>query len=307
MTKKQSLYEILEVPPNATETEIRTAHGKLLQTLEDQRPDLSPDDYNLRLRLLKVAHSTLCSPNLRDAYDAHLLSSDAPAKPDGALLIPLPAAGKSAAEIRVDAMMMRADALALRADAMGLKADVLGLPNLHDSSPIEAVMSRWMGIFKKVLLTLGTLVALGMVLKIIMLFTLGHPEENSNVRKLAEDKVYLQEYYQTHGVRPASRAEAELMDAERRKKEDARRTQAQLEEEKQKSSRAEREFEEDAQRRGQQVSAELQYAQEQARQAQLLEEREKKQEERAKAEAERRRIAAEQAKWRSILRTPNDD
>lgn len=308
MSKKQSLYEILAVSPNAHEVEIRAAHEKMIQALEAQRPSLSHEDYTLRLRVLKVALSTLSAPNLRAAYDAHL-SVSAPAAPGSALQVMAAPADKGVSDIRADAMLMRAEALALRADALGLKADVLAGHGPDATAPVKAALSHLGKGFKTVLLTLGTLAALSMVLKIIFMFTAsGSPDQVGGVRnQAAEDKVFLQDYYQTHGVRPANRAEAALMDAERRKTEEARRAQSQQEDEKKKAAQVERDFEEDAHRRGEQVAAELRFEAEKARQAQAQEDRQKAEEERRKAEAERRRIDAEQAKWQRILNTPSPD
>lgn len=308
MNKKKSLYEILEVPQNAGYPEIQASHARLLEALEARQSVLSRDDYTMQLRLLKVAYSTLSTPMSRDAYDAHLTTRTEPVKPNTALQItPTPSASLSAAALRADAMLMRAEAMALRADALGLKADVVGGFTPGEASPSESgTVQRLRSSLRTVLLTLGTLVALGMVFKVVFL-SMGsrQPEEMSNARSQAEDKVYLQEYFQTYGVRPASRAEAQLMDAERRKKEETRRAQSQVEEERTKAARAAEKFEEESRKRGEQVTIELQYAEEKARRARQEEERQKNEERRRQAEAERERLEVEQAKWRRILDRPS--
>lgn len=58
MTNKKSLYQILEVPTDATYPEICASHERLLQSLERQQSLLSREDYSL----LKVAYSTLSTP-----------------------------------------------------------------------------------------------------------------------------------------------------------------------------------------------------------------------------------------------------
>jgi hypothetical protein len=205
-------------------------------------------------------------------------------------------------------MLMRADAMSLRADAMGIRADsLLGEPRAGSGLAASPIWSRLRSASKTALLTLGTLAAIGMVVKIVFLFTLSHPADDAGARQLASEKVYLQEYFQTWGVRPANRAEADALDAERRAGEDSSRAQRQKEEEKIRMAQKEREFEEESRRRGAQVSAELQFAEEKARLAQVQEDRQLEQARHAKEDAERRRIEAEQAKWRRILETPSNN
>lgn len=305
MSNKKTLYEILEVPADATHTEIRASHERLLQSLESRQSALSREDYTTQLRLLKVAYSTLSTPTSRGSYDAQLTARNDAAKPSSALLVTPPAASGSASVMRADALMMRAEAIALRADALGLKADLLsGLPQVDGGTTRNPVVSRLLSYLKTALFTLGTLAAIGMVFKVVLLLMVSRqPDAPVGGQSQTDDKVFLQEYYQTYGVRPASRTEAQLMDAERRKNEDARRAQQQLDDKAEKAARAERAFEEAARRRGEQVSRELQYAEESARQAQLQEAREKEYEIRRKEEAERERIENLQQKWKDDLRS----
>lgn len=305
MKNKKSLYEILEVPPDATYPQIRVAHERLVDSLESQHSALSREDYTLQLRLLKVAYSTLSTPSSRDAYDAHLCVRNEPAKPSAALLVTTPNAVDNAALLRADALMMRAEAMALRADALGLKADLYtgGTENFGSAKGGQAV-SRVFSSLKTMLFTLGTLAAIGMVIKVVLLLVMARqPDGAVDVSSSASDKVFLQEYYQTHGERAASRAEAALMDAERRKSEAATRTQKLNEMDKKTASQSERDFEIEARKRGEQVAIELQYAQDRAQQAQLREDRQKEEEKRMAAETERRRIESEQAKWKNTLRS----
>lgn len=305
MKNKKSLYEILEVPRNATYPEIRAAHERLLKLLESQPSALAPDDYTLQLRLLRVAYSTLSSPSSRDAYDAHLCVRNEPAKPSSALLVTTPDAVDKSAVMRADALMMRAEAMSLRADALGLKADLLsGSTASHAGAQGVPLASRVFSSLKTVLFTLGTLAAIGMVIKVVLLLVMARqPDGAVGASSSASDKVFLQEYYQTHGVRAASRTEAALMDAERRKSEDAARAQKLGELEKKAAEQSERNFEIEARKRGEQVAIELQYAQDRARQAQAWEDRQKEDEKRMAAETERRRIEVEQAKWRYTQRS----
>ena len=308
MTKKKSLYEILELPQDAPYAAVHAAHERLLQALESQQPTLSREDYQLRLRLLKVAYNTLATPMSRDAYDAHLSLRNEAITPGSALQVAPANVSTSAAAFRADAMLARAEAMALRADALGLKADIVsGYPGAGFGASGPGTTQRLLSSFKRWLLILGTLAAVGMIYKVVFLFVAsGPPVEASGERSQVGDKVFLQDYYQTHGIRAASRAEAELLDAERRKVEEAQRAQRILKENQANAAQAEQKFEEESRRRGEQASVELQYAEQKARLAQQQEERQKEEEQRMKAEAERRRIEAEQAKWRRALETPSN-
>lgn len=307
MTKKKSLYEILELPRDAPYSDVHAAHERLLRSLESQQPSLSREDYQLQLRLLRVAYNTLSAPTSRDAYDAQLSLRDEATQPGSALQVASANVSTSAAAFRADALLARAEAMALRADALGLKADIVsGYPaGLGASAP--GTTQRLLSSFKRLLLILGTLAAVGMIYKVVFLFVVGgQAAPSGDDRSPTADKVFLQEYYQTHGVRPASRAEAELMDAQRRKSEEAERAQRTLKEEQLKDAQAEQRFEEESRRRGEQASVELQYAEQKARLAQQQEERQKEDEQHMKAELERQRVEAEQAKWRRALETSSN-
>lgn len=308
MTNKKTLYEILEVAKEASFDDIRASHERLMRSLENLRPTLSREDYNMQLRLLKVAYSTLSAPMSRDSYDAHLSIRGESAKPQSMALVSTAstaALGQDAAAVRAEALLLRADAMALRAEAMGLKADLLNGQSRPESGlGVHPMVGHLLASSKTVLLTLGTLIAIGMVFKVAFMVTRSvQSDQVVDARSPTDDKVFLQEYYQTWGVRPASRAEAELMDAERRKNDEAKRAQRQSDEAKRRTENAEQRFEEESRRRAEQVSAELQYAEDRAQRAKLEEERQQEYAKNAKAEAERHRLEAEQAKWQRVLGT----
>lgn len=305
MTNKKSLYEILEVASDATYPEIRASHDRLLRSLDGQQAAMSREDYNIQMRLLKVAFNTLSTPMSRDSYDAHLSIRKDAAKPQSVALATTSPVGQGAAAVRAEALLIRADAMSLRAEAMGLKADMLsgqtGSSAGRDDNPMVAHL---LASSKTVLLTLGTLVAIGMVFKVAFMVTRNvQSDQVVNVHSPTDDKVFLQEYYQTWGVRPASRAEAELMDAQRRKNEEEKRSQRQIDDTKKRTAQDEHQFEEESRRRGEEVSAELHYAEESARQAKLQEDRQKEDDKSIKAETERQRLEAERAKWQRVLGT----
>ena len=306
MSSKKTLYEILEVPADASYADIRIAHDRLLKALEAKQLQLGREEFELQSRLVRVAFTTLSTPLSRDAYDAHLIVRKEAAAPPPLALVP--ASSPDAAALRADALVLRAEAMALRADALALKAEAASgqfepshKPLGHNIPPLLLASSRTL------LLTLGTLAALAMVIKLLFLFMVAQtPDDGGKLRSQAEDKLVAQEYFQTHGVRPANRAEAELLEANRRREEAAQRK---ADEDKRRTEENERRFAEESRRRGDQVSAELQFAEERAKQARQEEKRqelERQEEKRRDAIAERERIEADRARWREILTTPSN-
>lgn len=310
MAKKKSLYELLDVQSSASEADIRTAYQARLQALEEQRATLTHEDYNMQQRLLRVAYNTLSSPTTRDAYDAQLMERSQAAQPaKGLQMIPITPSPNPAADLRTDALLLRAEAMALRANALELKADAASghaMPTTGWSQPsgLRSIFSS----FKKLIFALGVLAAIGMVINVMTLLTRNRSSgEYVGNRSQVEEKVYLQEYYQTYGVRPASRAEAQLMDAERRKTEAAQRAQDAATQQNYRATQTEKEFENDARRRAEQATAELRYAEEKAQQAQQEERYRKEEEQRRSEELERQRVQALEAQWRRTLgRSSND-
>ena len=325
---KKSLYEILEVLPAASYDEIRAAHQRQVAALDARQASLARDDYNLQATVLRVAFDTLCGPSSRDAYDAQLainasaaasVASAIPMAPaftaarnslamSNALAVPADAAS---AALRADAMLLRAESLALRADAMGLKADIAtGYPlSARESSGIGAAAGRTGSVLRTTLFTLGAIAAMAIVIKLLMLWMVAsEPAEGGAAQRIQAEKVFLQEYFQTYGVRPANRAEAEKLDAERRLKNESQRSTEKVDEEARKVVSAEKQFEEDARKRAAEVSADLERTEARAKQAQALDDEQKAFEKNMtaleRAAAERRRVAADQEKWQKAMATP---
>ena len=113
----------------------------------------------------------------------------------------------------------------------------------------------------------------------------------------AEEKVILQEYYQAHGVMPASRAEAELLEKESRRAENAAR-EATMETRRAEDKNAR--FIEESRRIGDQVSANLQRAEQQARYEAENKKQQLAQERRYQEAAERDRVEREMERFRAI-------
>lgn len=274
---KKTLYEILEVSPNASLPEIQAAHKLLCRKFLLGKPGLSREDIDFNLKVIDVALHTLSDQASRDAYDAQ----------------------QSARSTPVNAMV------SLRADAESLKAAVAIEENQkitrtmqsNDDSPlkiISATAASSASALKRIFRIIVGLAVLGVVIKVSMVVLAGRPA--GGISK-AEEKVILQEYYQTHGVRPGSKIEADLLEVENRRKENERREAAHEKEQEEERSRR---FVEESRRLGAQVHENLRREEARARYEEEQEKRRLEQERRNKEEAEREaeRVRVEDARRR---------
>lgn len=264
MKDKRTLYEMLGVRPHATATEVRTAYRLALEALEAQRGALGAHEFDEQFQLLRVAYSTLSDSISRAGYDADL---EAAAKAESALAATgaLSTSVTTASGARADALGLRADALSLRADALMARAE------------IEAASSRqgfglWGDLSpsaRRLLVFVTLLLVAGLMTTGISRCSMRSAQEQMVMReareKKAAEQVALQEYYQTYGVRPANMAELELMEAERRRKENAERQTAI---DNRRAEEEQKRWEEESQRRGEEVSRNVQRAMESAREEQ---------------------------------------
>lgn len=309
--KKKTMYEILEVSPNASYCEIKAAHQSLSDKLQSEKTDLNREDIDFKLKVINVAFHTLSTPISRDAYDAQLATLNAPENVslsrDVVALKPVVESiylRSDAASLRADAASLRADALLLRADAMSLKisATPLEAGDSHES-PFKMITSAFSNLaspLKKLLTILGTIVAIGMVLQVVFLLLVNR--ETENTQGSTSEKLYLQQYYQENGVRPASKIEADLLDAEKRRVEaenrrieNERRT---AEREKQRIDEENRRFAEESRRMGEKVSENLRRDEEKAHYEEERKQEKLEQEKRHLEEAELNRIEREKDRWR---------
>lgn len=154
----------------------------------------------------------------------------------------------------------------------------------------------------RMLLTIiATLMIVGLVLQVGVMFN-AYKRVNepvgSDPSSPAADKVYLQDFYQTYGIRAASREEAELLLADMQRKEAASREADNQRRQQEEQERSQRRFEEESRRLGAQVTAANQYAEEQAQRAREEEARRKEALEKAQHEAERMKRESEIARFR---------
>ena len=299
-TKKKTFYEILALSPSLT------------IALKSQQKLFKPEEYELKLKIINLAFNMLSIPASRTAYDAELAASRAarpePATSNAIALRP----DAEAMSLKAEALARRAETISLRVDALAMKSDIGAINSLENyQGPGSSGAFGLTPSLKKIIMFLGFMLAGWMVLQVIsLLFFNRNAGMISDAAAKAEEKVIIQEYYQTHGVRAKSRAEVELLEAEDRRKENetraVERDAFKAERDKQKAEDNARRFEEDARRRADQVSANLQYsenkAKEQADREDAAKKSRKEEEKRASEQAERDRIEREKEKWRETLR-----
>lgn len=252
-TKKKTMYEILEVSPTALLPEIKAAHKRLSLALMSGTLGLSREEIEFKLNVLDVALHTLSVPVSRDAYDAQLAPAIAPGNA---------------------IMQSKASIVSLGDDAKVLRL-VAAIEDNHKTAaavmashqfPMQVVSST-VNIagrsLKKIIRAVIGLMVLGFVLTMgKMAFSSrldGRP--SADVAK-AEEKIIIQEYYEKYGVRPASRAEAELLETENRRRENEQRAAAFAEKKKNEEYRR---FVEESQRMGERVSDNLVHDEQRAR------------------------------------------
>ena len=298
MSPKQTLYEVLAVSPTATTQEIQDAYQLRWNALQLEKATLSSEDFSFRQQLLTLARSTLSNPDERSYYDIKLANTAAPDDTDWKANALMVSPTNDSLSRQADTLALHADALALRAQAMAIRA---GLPGgaLPSSSGAKSPV-------KRTVVIVGTVIATLMVLQMISMF---FGARNQQAAKMAEEKAIIQEYYQTHGVRPASAAEVRLLEAENRRKESEQRAaERAVQKEEYEKRQAAAEYErsrEDVKQLADQVSADLARAEEAARieeaEAAARKHRQVEEEARRKEEAENQRLRRLNEKWQRTL------
>ena len=301
MGGKPTLYELLGVTPQAGVPDIQAAFQKKMALLESARGTMGLQEYNETVQLLRVAMDTLTDSTARFSYDAKLRAQKQDPTP-GALVNAGPAPVSSA---QADALALRADAMALRADALMIRAG-LGTPGEGSGAAMQAMATGAATVLKRVVSLIGLLAIVGIGIFLVARHGQGDPPVRKTPRETtAQEQVILQEYYQTHGVRPASLAEMELLQADQRRRDNEDKLGKQ---DRDKQEREARLFEEESRRIAERASADLRHAEELAkREAERQMERQRYEDlrkidtERQKAEAEQRRIERQEAQWRAVL------
>jgi curved DNA-binding protein CbpA len=295
----KSLYEILEVPAYASATQIHEAHARLAKSIENNYSQMPIDDYNLKLKILKEAYIVLISPPMRAKYDAYLKQNESLS---GAAITNSLAFHNNASDIsfmRSQSAAMRAEALALRADALALKADSI-ISNSHNSSgSLVNSISYFSGqFFKSVFMILVFIFLLLIVIGLYRILSYGAGSSaNNSIQLEAADKVFLQEYYQIHGVRPSSRAEAAMLDKERNKRKAETEKEFNMKRSTEEAIRAEQE----SRRYGEMIAHKLEADQRENERRQMAEKERRKEEERQRQSEENNRIERARDQWSDVL------
>jgi len=267
-----------------------------MNLLESMRSSVSAQEFNDKTQLLRVALNTLSDPMTRLSYDTKLSADSRTASMPVATREVSTRAEAPSNEVRADALSLRADALALRADAMLMRAG-LDAPEVATARGAASVALSAAKTFTR---ALGALFLVGMVaFWITRCAGADSAARRAAIETKANEQAALQDYYQTYGVRPASMAELELLEAERKRRDNQSR---QIDQDREKQEREARRFEEESRRIGHEVSEQLRrdderahYEAERERERKLLEQREKE-------EAEQRRIEMERQQWRDALK-----
>ena len=297
MTHKTA-YEILAIRPNATQAEIRENYNKLIVSLKAQKSLFNPADYVLKLDSINQAYDVLATIGSKAEYDEQLRARTHLVKETPSPSVPTDPASLA---LRAEAISLRAEAISLRADALSIHSQVgAGRDAGHHSAGGQGLLPM----FKKLAMLVGVTVAVWMVIQVAwLLFSARRMEVDAGVAASAREKIVIQEYYQTNGVRPSSAIEAELLEVQNRKKETEVRN---LEREKSRQAENEQRFETEARRRADQVSAELRHSENEARERARREDEQTasrlEQQKQLREERESTRIENEKAKWENALR-----
>lgn len=299
--KKQTMYELLGIQQSATLPEIKSAHRHLTRSLVSGESGLGKDEINHKLQVLDLALNTLSVQWSRDAYDAQLAAHNPSVHVDLPALNAMKVPQKSAFN-----SLQVAAALEETREMVNSRMNDPLAPLAIASSTVSSSVSA----LRKLLRLAGGVLALGAVIQVGLIISgsrMGQPYPEARAK--AEEKVIIQDYYQKHGVRPASRAEAEALQKENQKQAQAQeKAELQKQQEQENYSR----FVEESQRQSAQVSYDLQRAEESDR---LEKERVRREAEWAQQRAEederekdaQNAARARQAEWQERMKEQQQD
>lgn len=318
--KKKNFYEILEVLPNASYSEIKDAFQRLTQKLQSEKTELNREDIDFRLNVINFSFHTLSVPLSRDAYDAQIAPSGLSEKGSSSNSTIVVQQNADDLTLKAEALLLRADAAALRADALLLRADATttrtGSTSLRTTltqdydegyfKSVWAIFSSAIGSvsssFKRILTVLGGLIAFVMVMQVLFLiFSNRQPAPTSSGLSKAEEKLYLQNYYQENGVRVGSKIEADLLDVERKRIQNEERTAEAESRKREEIARKEQQFVENSRRMGERVSENLRREEEHEREKNERKQQYLDEANRRAEQAENDRIEREMERYRRNL------
>lgn len=264
ITDKKNMYEVLGVAPTATLAEIKAAHRRLSLAVMSGKQGLSREDIEFQLKLLDMALGTLSDPATRDAYDAKLALPVVSVPYNIALPVRTVADSQVADETATPLAAAVVDSYkTAMATIEGHKLEIQAV-----SSTVSASATA----LRAILRIVAGLLVLGFALKMGQMALAARKPATPSVHVArAEEMLIIQQYYKKYGVRPASRAEADLLEREHRRKENEER---QVQFEKDKAEMEQHRFDEEAREIGDRVHDNLVHAEEQARREELRRQRE---------------------------------
>jgi curved DNA-binding protein CbpA len=283
MAGKKTLYDLLDVSPDASFSELDAAYLRAAQKLESDTSGLTAESRDVQSKVLKMAFQTLSNEKSRQAYDSRLNRREAVA-------VALPLAPPETLSLQAAAVSLKADAASLMAEAAALKADAVSLQVETAPKKLAALVAKGV---RATFTALGAIVTVVVALLFGLFWVASGTRQAAQEEEKAREKVMIQEYYQQHGVRPKSKIELELLEAENRRAAKAEREAALEKQEEQRKELEHQRFIEESRRLGEQVSDNLRRAQERAEQEARYAAEKARQELRMKEEAERRRIENE--------------
>lgn len=289
MAIKKTLYQVLDIAANASTEAVRVAYEEKVRLLMAREAELSREDINYQRMLLDLALETLTDEFSRRAYDEKLMSrsSQSASRRDMALIESAQSDPEEVAR-KAERVALQAEALALRMEVSSLRGDV---GERYESERPPSFLTRALSIFStpltRVVAAVATIVVLMIALQAFsFLFTVRKVDAVSTAASKARESAEIQDYYQRHGVRPASVSEARMLEEEQQRK------QAQEYAEERERLRQEQEqkrFIEDSRREAERVSSSLRYAEEEARRDAEWKRRQQEQEELQRQADERER------------------
>ena len=286
MTSKKTLYDMLGVRPDATFAEIEAAYAEASRKLDMNTSDFTAESRDLEAKVLKMAFQTLSNGKSRQAYDARL--NPRPSVAD----IP-PAAPPETLSLHAEAVALKADAASLMAEAAVLKASAVSFEIDATPKRVAALVAKGV---RATFTALGAVVALIFAFFFALYWVSSSSRQSADEEDKARERVMIQEYYQTHGVRPRSKIELDLLEAENRKRAEAKRQEYREKQEAENKERAYQRWVEDSRRQAEQISENLRQAKERAEREERYAAEKARMEQRMKEEAERMRIENERRK-----------
>lgn len=268
MKNRTTLYDLLRLPPTATEADIHVAHLRLVRHYQSGQHGLSPEDADNRIKAIKEAWWTLSDASRRAAYDAGL----APTQPE------------SAADPQL--------ATAIAGGPLPVEVEIKGL---KQRSPLRIMLT-----------VIGGLMIVGMLIQIffsVFAFRQVSRAASGDAVNPAMERAAAAERRQMYG-NLSDQEIADQEDAARREREAFRQTEAERraeyarreEERKHEQALAERK------RYADQVSSDLQRSEEAARQKAEWDRQQREARERLAQEDEERRLQDRLARERARLR-----